>query len=196
MTIAACSSPAPTPATPTAPPTASPSPSPSPEPSAPPATQADVLGAVGRWLATHEGSRPTDFTYVDLGLNRNTSWYDRNSVDELRGAGAAVFGDELTEASQAALSEAFASVELEFVADPQSVVDPNGFEHFGCRPYLETRTMLHLGAPLPRNDDPTRFYVAVNFDRGCGGDIYLLEVGPDGAGYGVVRVVRGGGWIV
>jgi hypothetical protein len=87
-------------------------------------------------------------------------------------------------------------VKLHFVEDPQSVVDPGGFEHFGCRPYIAHRTMLHLGAPLPRQDDPRRFYVAVNFDRGCGGDLYLLEVGPDGPRYGVVRVVRQGYWIV
>jgi len=181
----------------TAAPITVPSFSPPPEPTVPAATQADVIGAVGKWLAGHLGSQPTGFTYVDVGLSgSNTSWYNDDSVPELRNVGASPFGDELTEGSEAALSEVLRGVTVEFVEDPQSVVDPNGFEHFGCRPYLQDRTMVHFGAPLPRRDDPATFYVVVNFDRGCGGDLYLLEVGRDDAGYSVTRVIRQGNWIV
>ena len=37
--------------------------------------------------------------------------------------------------------------------------------------------MVHLSGPLPGRDVPSVFYVAVNIDRGCEGEAFLLDLG-------------------
>jgi len=146
-------------------------------------------------VADQQG-RIGDFVYINTTLGER-AWYGSEDDPDLGNTLPTPFDKELTEDSRTALAAALGGVAIEFVGDPQSVVDPGAVAQMGCRAYLNNRPMLQLGTPLPRKSAPSTFFVEVNYDRGCGGDLYLLEVGRDAAGdYRVERIVRSGGWIV
>jgi hypothetical protein len=156
-------------------------------------TQDAIVEAVGLWLATEHGGLLPEFAYVDTSFTRLNAWIrDPGRVPRF---GSTVFGPDLTSESQRQLSQSLPGVTLQFVADPESVVDPDGFEHFGCRPYLGKRAMLHLSAPHEVPNETGSYYVMVDIDRGCGGSWYVLEVAVTNDAYDV-RAVSQGGWIV
>jgi hypothetical protein len=166
-----------------------------------PATQEQLFAGVGEWLATHNlvggPLKASVFVQIGLGEYSTDTWSDPAGDPDLGQVGPPAPGDELTEASRNALSEAMAPIgRLSFVSDPESVINPDAPEHFGCRPYIDSRAMLHFSRVRPTSDDPPSFLIAVNIDRGCQGTYQLLELKADTYGYHVVRVVRQGMWIV
>lgn len=183
-----------------------PSPSPSPDPPASPsetaATQDAILGAVARWLADEyaQTMRPpagwSAYVYTvvtdEQGSEHDGEW---GRDPELAVAGPPLFGGAMTEATRQAVASALLPLSAEFVDDPQEVVDPEGFEHFGCRPYLGGKWMLRLGPPH-LSADGERYFIYVNVDKGCAGDTYVVEVTPTDDGLEVTRVVVTGHWIV
>jgi hypothetical protein len=158
-------------------------------------TQAAVIGAVGEWIASNGGELVTATTYIHDWLSDPDDLLWRpDRVPEIRGAGPPLWGPALDDESQTALENALGAViDVEFVTLPQSVVDPNGFEVLGCRPYLGRRAMIHLSQPLPVGD---HFFVEVNYDAGCEGTLHLLKVVPSSSGFEVAEISREGHWIV
>jgi len=159
------------------------------------ASQAEIFGAVAQWLPTAEEALPDKPLYVDETVSQGVGDFGLEHYAELGAASPPLFGATLTAESRVALTGALSDHhEPLFVPDRQSVVDPDAYDHFGCRPYLDSRAMLRLGAPRQVSEDV--FLVEVNLDLGCAGRRYLLEVSLTVHGYRVTDVLARGDWIV
>jgi hypothetical protein len=159
------------------------------------AAQDAIFRAVGEWVRENHEVRLTQETYVLSNLEDPQYWataMDREP--ELAGAGLPLWGDEMSGASFEALIGAMeGAAELERVDDAQTVVDPEGFEVLGCRPYFGGWTMLRLGPPVPVRK---KFAVYVKVDRGCRGEVAMLFVEPSSSQFEVTSVIFEGDWAV
>ena len=152
----------------------------------PAATQDQIMRAVAVWVRDRD--QPIRWVLDELFLR------SRFDIDDPPPANLA-FEPQMTDASRQAIEEVLRNATL--ASDREALVDSNGFEILGCRPYLGGGTELHLSRPriYVRVDEPT-YVVDIDIDQGCQGDLYELEIGPSRDGYRVTRVVREAFWIV
>lgn len=180
--------------------TSIPSTQPTPELTAAPTTQAAIFGAVAVWIGEEgllgSSAYVNETVIVTMAAIEGVFGFDADTSPELSNVGEPLFGPQLTPDSHEAISTALEGVAIEFVPDRQSAVDPEAESQMGCRPYLGGIPMVHLSGPLPGREVPSVFYVAVNIDRGCEGEAFLLDIRAMESGYRVLDAVSQSDWSV
>lgn len=170
------------------------------QPTAAPPTQAAIYGGVAGWISDNvslgSSAYVNETVVVTMSAIEGIFGFDPQTNPALSHVDEPLFGSQLAPESQEAIAAGLAGVAVEFVPDRLAVVDESAESHLGCRPYVGGLPIVHLSAPLPRRDAASVYYVAVNIDRGCEGQAYLLDLRGTESGYQVVNVVSQSDWIV
>lgn len=170
------------------------------QPTSAPPTQAAIYGSVAGWISDNASVGASTYVNETVVVTMNAIegifGFDPQTSPELSHVQEPVFGSQLAPESREAIAAALEGVAVEFVPDRLAVVDKAAESHLGCRPYLGGLPMVHLSAPLPRRDAASVYYVAVNIDRGCEGEAFLLDLRATESGYRVVNVVSQSDWTV